>query len=200
MGQCQCSRLGSVSLSQFTHHLPRIQLVFSRRERWIFNNHGVILTQIHWLEPPLFLTVCFEPTIAIWSEGLAKGPYQKNARPPVRLEPVIYRLQIQAFYQLTYPGYCYFSIYSLLLCWADIHLFYSGGAGDMPPPPETPKSKGIKPPASRAAAPSPAPITSTPRAKRDSLAPKTNLKKNGITASNTSLSSAARVGTHSLNI
>jgi len=42
--------------------------------------------------------------LAIWSEGLAKGSYQTNTRVAVRLEPAIYRLQVRAFYQLSYPG------------------------------------------------------------------------------------------------
>ena len=47
--QYQLSGLGSV-----THHLyAENQLLLSRRERWIFNNHGVIVTLIiRWLGPP----------------------------------------------------------------------------------------------------------------------------------------------------
>ena len=37
--------------------------------------------------PPLFLRWCSEATLAIWSEGLVKGPYQKNTWPTVRPEP-----------------------------------------------------------------------------------------------------------------
>ena len=45
----------------------------------------------------IFLVWWSEPTLAIWSERLAKGPYQKNTPPAVGLEPAILRLQIQAF-------------------------------------------------------------------------------------------------------
>jgi len=66
------------------------RLLLSRRERWIFNNRGVILTLIiHWLGPPLFLPRCSEAKLAIWSERLAKGPYQTNTPPTVRLKPAI---------------------------------------------------------------------------------------------------------------
>jgi len=41
------------------------QLLLVKRERWLFN--------------------CFETTLAIWSEILAKGPYQKNTPSVVRL-------------------------------------------------------------------------------------------------------------------
>jgi len=34
-----------------------IQLLLTKRERWIFDNHGVILTLIHWLGPPFFSVV-----------------------------------------------------------------------------------------------------------------------------------------------
>jgi len=44
---------GSVNLSMFTYH-PLKFGYSSRRERWIFNNRGVILTLIHWLGPPFF--------------------------------------------------------------------------------------------------------------------------------------------------
>jgi len=50
-------------------------LLFSRRESWIFNNCGVTLTLIHWLGPPSVLPWWSEPTLATWSEGLAKDPY-----------------------------------------------------------------------------------------------------------------------------
>ena len=45
----------------------------------------------------IFLAWRSEPTLAIWSERLAKGPYQKNTPPAVGLEAAILRLQIQAF-------------------------------------------------------------------------------------------------------
>jgi len=99
---------GSVNLRHsFTRHLPRIQLLWTRRERWIITNRGMILTLIiHWLEPPLFLPWCSEAKLAIWSERLAKGQYQKNNSPAVRLEPAILVnflkciSNFQAFYQL----------------------------------------------------------------------------------------------------
>jgi len=63
-----------------------------RMERWIFNKHEVIL----------FLLWCSKAALAIWSERLAKGSYQKNTPRVVKLnKPVIHRLQIQAFYQAT---------------------------------------------------------------------------------------------------
>jgi len=37
----------------------------------------------------IVLPRCFEPTLAIWSEGPAKGPYHKNTPSVVRLEPAI---------------------------------------------------------------------------------------------------------------
>ena len=54
--------------------------------------------------PPLFLPRCSKPTLAIWSERLAKGLYQKNIPMAVRLKPVVHVSQIQAFYQLSHPG------------------------------------------------------------------------------------------------
>jgi len=85
---------GSVSLSHLlTRHPPTIRLLLMRRERCIFDSRGVILTLIiHWLRPPLFLPQRSEPTLAIWSERLAKSPYQENNRPAMRLEPVINKL------------------------------------------------------------------------------------------------------------
>ena len=81
-----------------------IRLFLTRRERWIFNNCGLILTLIiDWLRLPLFLLWCSKG-LTIWSEGLVKDLYQKNSLPPVRLAPTIYRLQVWAFYQLSYPG------------------------------------------------------------------------------------------------
>jgi len=102
----QVTGWGSVNLSHlFTHHAPRTRLLLARRERWIFDSHGVILTLIiHWLGPPLFLPWCSEVMLAIWNKGLAKGLYQKNTPPAVRLEPAILTMQIQAFNQLSYPG------------------------------------------------------------------------------------------------
>jgi len=80
-------------------------MLLTRRERWIFNNRWVILTLIiHWLGAPLFLPWYSEATLAVWSERLGKGPYQKRLISAVRLDPEIYRLQIRPFYQLSYHG------------------------------------------------------------------------------------------------
>jgi len=56
-------------------------------ERWIFDNHEVILTFIHWLGPPLCLLRGFEGTLVTWSERLAKGQYKEKAPPVVRSVP-----------------------------------------------------------------------------------------------------------------
>ena len=75
-----------------------IRLLLIKRERWIFYNHGVILNLIRWMGCTSIILACWsEPTLAIWSERLAKGPYQKNTPPAVGLEPAILKLQIQAF-------------------------------------------------------------------------------------------------------
>jgi len=39
---------------------------------------------IHWLGPPLFLPWCSQAKLAIWSERLAKGPYQNPASSEAR--------------------------------------------------------------------------------------------------------------------
>ena len=72
---------------------PKIWLLLTRRERRIFNNHGVTLTRTHCLGPPLFLLRGSEATLAIWSERLAKGPYKKTTPSAVRFEPTMHRLQ-----------------------------------------------------------------------------------------------------------
>jgi len=59
---------------------------------------------IHWLGSPLYLPWCSEATLVIWSERLAKGLYQTNTSSAVILKPPIYRLQVRAFYQLSYLG------------------------------------------------------------------------------------------------
>ena len=93
---------GSVNLSHlFTHHPPRIRLLVTRGERWIFDNRKVILalfTGCGCMGLPLFSPWCSKAMLAIWSERLAKGSYQKNAPPAVRLKPAILRIQIQAFF------------------------------------------------------------------------------------------------------
>ena len=77
---CCVFQVGSVYAS-----LAKTRLPLKRRER--------SLSLIHWLGSPL-LPRWSKPTLAIWSEGLATGPYQKNNPPTVRLKPAIYRLQI----------------------------------------------------------------------------------------------------------
>jgi len=47
--------------------------------------------------------------LAMQSEGLAKGPYQKNPLLAVRFEPASYIWQIWAFHQMIYPGLGTFS-------------------------------------------------------------------------------------------
>lgn len=72
---------GSANLSHlFTCHPPRIFGYW--RERWVFDGCGVTLTL--WFWPPLFLLWCSEATLAIRSERLAEGPYQRNTSPMVR--------------------------------------------------------------------------------------------------------------------
>jgi len=98
-----------VSQSKSIYTTPaEIRLLSSRRERWIFDNYWVVQI-IHWLTPPIILPWWFEPKPAIWSERLAKSPYQKNTSPAVGLEPAFYRLQGLAFYQLP-PLYHWLSI------------------------------------------------------------------------------------------
>jgi len=79
VGQYQLSRLG-VSQPNSVYILPaETRLLLSRRERWIFNNRGVILTLIiPWLGPSLSL---FGFSEAIWSEGFAKGPWITEKHP-----------------------------------------------------------------------------------------------------------------------
>jgi len=60
--------------SPFTCRPLRIRLPLTRRERWIFNNHGVILTFIiHWLGPPVFAVV-----IPTRTRSLGWGAYQEK--------------------------------------------------------------------------------------------------------------------------
>jgi len=102
---------GSLGVSQpkpfvYTSVTDEIRQLLTRRERWIFNNLGVIVTlTIHWLGPPFFLPWCSEAMLAIWSERLAKGPYQKNTLLTVRLEPAILRLQYPRFYPIALDYY-----------------------------------------------------------------------------------------------
>jgi len=83
----------SVSL-RITHQNLATHL---RRERWICNNRGMVLTRIiHWLGPQLF-TVVIRTRASKLEWETFKGPYQKNTPLVVKLEPVIYRLQVQTF-------------------------------------------------------------------------------------------------------
>ena len=96
---------GSVNLSQFTrhppisqitHHPPKLGDSYQKGRGRSLNNRGVTLTLIiHWSGPQLFSPWLSEPTLAIWSERLAKGSYQKNTRSAGR--PGIHNLQIWAF-------------------------------------------------------------------------------------------------------
>jgi len=100
-------RLGVSQSTPFVHMLPvKIQLLLTSWERWIFNNCEEILTLItHCLVPPLFLMWWSHAGNLEWEAcWLAEGPYQKNTTPAVRLEPALLRMQMQAFYQKSYPG------------------------------------------------------------------------------------------------
>jgi len=81
-------RLGS-------HHTT----VFLRRERWTFNNCGVIftLTLIHWLGPPNFHSGDPNPRQQFEIRGMPKDRAKKTTPPSVGLEPTIRKLQISAF-------------------------------------------------------------------------------------------------------
>jgi len=46
---------GSVNLNQFAHHLPRIQQLLMKRERWISKNRGVISYPYPLVETFIFL-------------------------------------------------------------------------------------------------------------------------------------------------
>jgi len=77
--EAQATRLRGVSQHKPFLYTSPAEIRLLRNERWIFNNCEVILTLIiHWLAPPLLLPWCFEATLAIWSERLAKGSYQKT--------------------------------------------------------------------------------------------------------------------------
>jgi len=83
---------GSVNLSQ--HHPAEIRLLSLRRERWLSDSCGIISDPYPLVGTSIFLPWWSEPTLAIRSEGLAKGPNQKNTRPAARLKPTIYKLQL----------------------------------------------------------------------------------------------------------
>jgi len=79
----------SVNLSRYTHHLSKLGYSYrdgNLLQSWSDLDHS-----------PLVVTAIFLPRkskamLAIWSEGLAKGLYQKNTPAPVRLKPAIHRL------------------------------------------------------------------------------------------------------------
>jgi len=75
----------------------RIQLLLMARERLILT---IIIPQ---LGPLSFLPRCFEATLEIWSERLAKTPYQKRTYPQrgSNLRSVDCK---SGFYQPSYPG------------------------------------------------------------------------------------------------
>ena len=90
---------GSVNLSHlFTLHPPKFG-IWEIRE--IVEKGEVDLLQ-PWSDfdpnplvgSSIFLVWLSEPTLAIWSERLAQGPYQKNTPPAVGLEPAILRSKL----------------------------------------------------------------------------------------------------------
>jgi len=98
----------SVNPSQFPHHLPKFgYILLSRRERWIFNNRGMISDLNPLVGNSIFLPWWSELGLAIWSQELATGPYQKNTPPAAGLVPAIYRLQMQALPNWTILASCY---------------------------------------------------------------------------------------------
>jgi len=85
-------RLGVGQPKPFVYTSPsEIRLLLMRRERWIFNNHGVILTLIHGLGPPFFSVVIRTHTRNLEWEAC---PYQKNTPPAVGLKPAIHRSKL----------------------------------------------------------------------------------------------------------
>ena len=78
-------------------HPPRDQLLLPRRERWI-------LTFIHWLGPLLYLLGCFVALIVIWSERLAKDPYQKSTLQQWGSNQWYIDCKCKLFYQLSHPS------------------------------------------------------------------------------------------------
>jgi len=73
---------GLANLSRFTHHLPRTQLLLTKRKMWVCNNRGVILTLIiHQLGPSLVLPWGSAATLAIWSGHLPKVHTRKTSQP-----------------------------------------------------------------------------------------------------------------------
>jgi len=80
---------GSVNLSHFfTSHLWRIQLLLMRREGWIFNNSGTILTWIHWSEALLL--------------GPLKPPSENWRHRCIYLSPLTYALSTSSLYSMSW--------------------------------------------------------------------------------------------------
>ena len=84
---------GSVNLSQCTHHPPK--LGYSSRER-----RGGSLTTTGW--DLHFCPWWSEPRLAIWVRDLLEGYTRKTSRR--QWGSVLWRVQTQAFYQLSYPA------------------------------------------------------------------------------------------------
>ena len=102
MGQYHRSRLGVSQPKSVYTSRTEVRLLLIGRESWIFKHCGMISAPY-----PLVKTSIFyrgEPTLVFWSERLVKSPYQRNTPPTVRLEPAIYRLQIQALTELSWPA------------------------------------------------------------------------------------------------
>lgn len=89
----------------FTRHLPRSWLLLMRRtEKWILDNHGVILTHIYWWRTSLFLPWCSEAALAIPYERLATSSYQKCTPSTGWLKAAIQRSHADSSFKLSYPG------------------------------------------------------------------------------------------------
>ena len=70
-------QVGDQSIYKSVYTSPaETRLLLSRRERWTFSNHGMVLTLNYWLRPQFFNVVI--RTHANNLKWLAKGPYQKN--------------------------------------------------------------------------------------------------------------------------
>jgi len=102
-GSVSSLQVGISQPKKFYKSPAEIRLLLSRREKWIFNNCGMITNPNPLVGTSLLLAWQSEPTLAFWSERLAKGPYQKNTRGsgartynPSIADP--------SFYQLSYPA------------------------------------------------------------------------------------------------
>ena len=75
----QASGRGSVGVSHLFCISPNKNLAcLNEKGQMDLQQSRVALTLMHWLGPPLFSLWCFDATLAIWGERLAKGPYQEN--------------------------------------------------------------------------------------------------------------------------